>query len=178
MGPLLSKPSAPKFRNSQFGPNSSNWKFLAHTLKTQLAQFILIDNICIWCLLFFYYSFTLSLFFVNSFCNNCIWCFLFLWIFVLHFYFSRLSLRCISGKNLSPAQKNLLIIAFIFYILNKISPNGIFLKEILTFNWLNSLFASCSLINLTFLQLQKFYTSSNSSFRLRSVTPENVAMRI
>ena len=137
-------------------------------------------------LLFFYFFFVFCIWsastilesWSSSFCDKCIWCFLFLWIFVLPFYFSRLYLRCISGKNLSPANKNLLIITFIFYILNKISLNGIFLKEILTFNWLNSLFASCSLINLTFLQLQKFYTSSNSSFRLRSVAPENVAVRI
>ena len=29
----ISNPFAPKLRNSQFGPNGTNWKFLAHTMK-------------------------------------------------------------------------------------------------------------------------------------------------
>ena len=37
IGTLQSKPPnppAPKLRNSQFGPNGPNWKFVAHTLVT------------------------------------------------------------------------------------------------------------------------------------------------
>lgn len=51
-------------------------------------------------------------------------------------------------------NKNLLIMLFISYTSNRISPtNGILLKGALIPNWLHNSLASCSLINLYFLQL-------------------------
>ena len=63
-------------------------------------------------------------------------------------------LKYISGMSFSPANKNLVIMLFIFIHLspNKISPsNVILLKEVLLPNWFNNLEASCLLMKLDFL---------------------------
>ena len=62
-------------------------------------------------------------------------------------------LKCISGINLSPTNKNVITISFIIIcIQNKISPStGILLNGVLMPKLLNNPFASCFLINLDFL---------------------------
>ena len=62
--------------------------------------------------------------------------------------------KCISGINLSPANKNLLTISFIFIhcVQNKISPSiGTLLNGVSIPNLLKNPFASRRLINLDFL---------------------------
>ena len=91
-----------------------------------------------------------------------IWSLLFLCIFVIFlcfFYGTQVlnvnsgCLSYISNINLSPAKKNLLIIAFIFsYSQDRVSPNnGTLLIGILIPNQLNNTLASRSLINFDFL---------------------------
>ena len=80
-------------------------------------------------------------------------------------FLAEVTFKCILGINLSPTNKNLLIISFIYiHIQNKILPSiGILLNGVLTPNLLNNPFASCLLINLDLLLLHisHFYNIIN-----------------
>ena len=63
-------------------------------------------------------------------------------------------LKCISGINLPPANKTFIFnFIFVLYSQNKIRPNmGIWVKVVFISKLLNNQLASCSSINLEFLQ--------------------------
>ena len=128
-------------------------------LKTSLIKFIFVNIACISCFFKF-----LNSFFVFSKWNG-----------PQALYINPGCFKCISGINLSPANKNLLSISLIFIcclqivcfrhvriqvsihiqwncIQNKISPNiGTLLNSVLILKLLSSPFASWFLINLDFL---------------------------
>ena len=102
-------------------------------LKTSLIKTIFVNKICISCLRKIF----------NSFFVFCEW--------ITSTISKTRCFKCISGINLSPANKNLSTISFILYTQNKTFIKGILLNGVLIPKLLNNPFVSCSFTNLDFL---------------------------
>ena len=82
----------------------------------------------------------------------------------------QLVLKCISGVNLSPANKSLFIISFVIYLENKIEPaEGILVQGVFIPKLLNYPPASCSLINPNFSLLHILHFDKVISFSFISL---------